>query len=741
MGAWSNPLRTAAAKATVAEDERRAAVGKGTNGSKKAHDSLSEMKGGGTTVSKKGAGEATIENVGVDSTSSTEKASAAASIIASTMATGTTATMSEAMSKKPLALEEHNHMRDTFLQLIQSLIGQNIEVTMNDGSILFGVFHTFSPWTASEVDQRYANRMVMKAVTVTRAGCENSDLAPGSTAVIPAAKIVHLRIAAVRVEQTRPLPGANAGELLTDADISKTSKQKSTADLVAAPDAWTTTPGAAVGGLEEGLAQSSIGAWDQFDANARRFNVRSTFDENLYTTRLDTSKLSAEQRADAERKERAILNEKVTNVHMMEERGLKVEGDYDEEDLYSGVLRTGDGDAQPYRPPHARSATEGPPTPVPTPTLAPKSPVASTSVPAVSLAPASPEKPAKSAPASVKVSTPAPVQDDALIDVSKIDLNVSEPAEKEKPAQDQEAVKPEETETPKLAAPLPPANETAPSAEPKKSAAKPKLNANAKSFTFNPTARTFTPGGAAPPAATQSPSPPAVSAQAVAVPAPQQVPMHPGMPPIMPVHMGQVQHMSPQPMPPVSGAVGDMGEFDYVYGGQEMQQGINVPYHTGHYQYSGPMIRPSMNMQPPMMQMVPMHYMYNGRPVSNMAGHPQNQGYFPNVNMQYQPFVGGGGGGGGMRPHMHDMDDDSNRSGRGGRQGGGRGRGGKSRKGNGRGGVGNGGRGGFGNPHGGGGYHHHEGGQRSGTQSDASVRSVGGGDKGEDAGPNTSNET
>jgi hypothetical protein len=86
----------------------------------------------------------------------------------------------------------------------------------------------------------------------------------------------------------------------------------------------------------------SIGQWDQFKANKELFNVDATFDENLYTTELDTSNMDAKKVAEAKRIAREIESTTTTNIHLAEERGFKVETDFDEEDLYSGVL-TKDG--------------------------------------------------------------------------------------------------------------------------------------------------------------------------------------------------------------------------------------------------------------------------------------------------------------------------------------------------------------------------------------------------------------
>jgi hypothetical protein len=86
----------------------------------------------------------------------------------------------------------------------------------------------------------------------------------------------------------------------------------------------------------------SIGQWDQFKANKELFNVDATYDENLYTTELDTSNMDAKKVAEAKRIAREIESTTTKNIHLAEERGFKVETDFDEEDLYSGVL-TKDG--------------------------------------------------------------------------------------------------------------------------------------------------------------------------------------------------------------------------------------------------------------------------------------------------------------------------------------------------------------------------------------------------------------
>ncbi|CAN0404704.1 unnamed protein product, partial [Hapterophycus canaliculatus] len=65
-----------------------------------------------------------------------------------------------------------------------------------------------------------------------------------------------------------------------------------------------------------------VGKWDQFAANEKLFNVKSTFDENLYTTPLDTGSLSREQMARAERMAAEIEGKTSSNIHMREERNM-----------------------------------------------------------------------------------------------------------------------------------------------------------------------------------------------------------------------------------------------------------------------------------------------------------------------------------------------------------------------------------------------------------------------------------
>lgn len=77
-------------------------------------------------------------------------------------------------------------------------------------------------------------------------------------------------------------------------------------------------------------------SWDQFTANEKLFGVKASFDEDVYTTKLDRSAPDFKER---ERRAQKLANEIVaaatSNPHVAEERGLAVDDSgVNEEDKY-----------------------------------------------------------------------------------------------------------------------------------------------------------------------------------------------------------------------------------------------------------------------------------------------------------------------------------------------------------------------------------------------------------------------
>ena len=76
------------------------------------------------------------------------------------------------------------------------------------------------------------------------------------------------------------------------------------------------------------------GTWDQFEANSQLFGLKSDYDENIYTTRIDRQNPQYQQRlAAAEKIAQEIDAGSATNAHVREERNLTVDDDgLDEEE-------------------------------------------------------------------------------------------------------------------------------------------------------------------------------------------------------------------------------------------------------------------------------------------------------------------------------------------------------------------------------------------------------------------------
>ncbi|KAK1092865.1 poly(A)-binding protein binding protein [Friedmanniomyces endolithicus] len=82
--------------------------------------------------------------------------------------------------------------------------------------------------------------------------------------------------------------------------------------------------------------------WDQFATNEKLYGVRTTYDENIYTTAIDRRDPRYKQReAEAARIAREIEGSSAANAHVAEERRRDAgkEDGRDEEEKYSGVRR------------------------------------------------------------------------------------------------------------------------------------------------------------------------------------------------------------------------------------------------------------------------------------------------------------------------------------------------------------------------------------------------------------------
>lgn len=442
-------------------------------------------------------------------------------------------------------------LRERFLHLTLSMVGQRVVLVQTDGTTFEGIFHTFTPFTSTDI------KYVLKA-------CSGEGVETGATVILDAANVAHVHVKSMRLDtkQQQQQTSNNNGDasFQTDVQISG-SKHDKNRDLVAAGTAWTTagTAWTTAGGGSSNLRAESladrkglkgnIGEWDQFKANEELFSVQATFDENLYTTELDHSQIDGRKRMEAARLAKEIEGTASSNIHIAEERGHKLEGDFDEEDRYSGVLKPSlqprNVDPKDTAKPAAAAAKPAVEAKdAATKEEEPAKPTAAGGPKKMNYAAAAAKADAKAAvpPGFVKATAVTPGEDGSPMkkDEKKEEENVvAEKTGEDRPvpvtptAEEGKAKKEEEKTDEKA---------DGAKAQDEKTEKKPatKLNANAKAFSFNPSAKSFTPtfGGAPPapvaaPLAETYPIDPNTGMPMVGPGAPQQMPAqympHPGM--------------------------------------------------------------------------------------------------------------------------------------------------------------------------------------------------------------------
>ncbi|KAL1964269.1 hypothetical protein VTN77DRAFT_7089 [Rasamsonia byssochlamydoides] len=277
--------------------------------------------------------------------------------------------LKSAASPKPMTPKESstpdNHAHDRLLFLLTSFIGLSAVITTKNGEKFNGIFSSssFEPH-----DSSITLKMVQRVSPQTEQTRPNglSDVAspylgsaPDHSMSFDIKEIADVAVANVSTaDMTAKEPNGASTGFRTDSDISgglairERNLQR-----------W--EPSATDPSLDVPLESTGTAGWDQFEANERLFGATTSYDENLYTTRIDRSDPSYKRKeAEAARIAREIENSETDNPHVKEERGLAVEGDgHDEEEKYSGVRRDDtsfpplqSGQPNKYTPPARRAA-------------------------------------------------------------------------------------------------------------------------------------------------------------------------------------------------------------------------------------------------------------------------------------------------------------------------------------------------------------------------------------------------
>ncbi|EFJ36790.1 hypothetical protein SELMODRAFT_437867 [Selaginella moellendorffii] len=377
------------------------------------------------------------------------------------------------------------------------LVGQFVEVQLKDGSVFSGIFHT------ANMDKDFGVVLKMARLTKEAGGKSGKGDAVKQAARKPPTKslIIYakdlVQIDAKDVSLTGEyLPNGrsreNKNELLTDSFISQNRRDTERELKPWKPDSEAPRNL----GLDTTFQNSWNRNWDQFETNKALFGVETTFDEELYTTKLEKGPQTREREREASRLAREIEGDSTRNNHLAEDRGVSdAELDtLDEESRFSSVLRShteGDGEDDHHKAANSwneetfGSVSGSTESNVSTPTAVERP-----------LQDSSQQVPATSSPRSSASASDAGLQ--ALNLNTSVSEEVLSPI---KPA----APKASESPSPEIEADRP-STPAAPASAANNSATgnkKSLLNPNAKEFKLNPNAKVFTPSF--PPARPASP--------------------------------------------------------------------------------------------------------------------------------------------------------------------------------------------------------------------------------------------
>ncbi|CAI9286272.1 unnamed protein product [Lactuca saligna] len=237
--------------------------------------------------------------------------------------------------------------RDRLVYITACLIGHQVEVQVIDGTVFSGIFH------ATNAEKDFG--IILKMARVTKAGSsrgqknisDSVQKPPSKTLIIPAKELV--QIVAKSVSVTRDgLMNEVQHEEMQDIMIDSSISQSRHVDLERELAPWVPDDdNPECPELDNTFDRHWNRGWDQFEANAALFGVKSTFNEELYTTKLDRGPQMRELEREALRIAREIEGEDTHDLHLAEERGIHFNDkfDLDEETKYSSVFRGGVDDS------------------------------------------------------------------------------------------------------------------------------------------------------------------------------------------------------------------------------------------------------------------------------------------------------------------------------------------------------------------------------------------------------------
>ncbi|KAI8373205.1 uncharacterized protein BYT42DRAFT_579577 [Radiomyces spectabilis] len=237
------------------------------------------------------------------------------------------------------------------LFLLSNLVGTVVQVTVKNGSKFEGVFHSASTQGELDICLKLARKIHdPQAPPLTKGTTNPNPIKP--SLIIFSKDLVEINAADTDL---------TAGDMVTEKDTFKTDTDISGRMEIRERELHKWNPegheAGAFDALEGDLESPSqgSGSWDQFAANEKLFGLKTDFDEEIYTTKLDRSAPDFKDREKKAMEKAAEIQKSsaaTTNVHLLEERGLLDDSNIDEEDRYGAVVR--DVNPNRYMPPALR---------------------------------------------------------------------------------------------------------------------------------------------------------------------------------------------------------------------------------------------------------------------------------------------------------------------------------------------------------------------------------------------------
>ncbi|GAA5954349.1 hypothetical protein JCM3765_004430 [Sporobolomyces pararoseus] len=279
---------------------------------------------------------------------------------------------SPGLSSNPSPSTQHAHDRLCLLLLV--LVGQTVVATLKGGVKVQGILSAAT--TDGEVSIALRQAIYLSP--------PSTDSTPKSSLIINAKDLLEVEASDVVLDPQTANNNSNSNSskdsFRTDTDISglpppSRPRERDLQAWSAGAEAWGAGSGGGArgGGIEDSISNgigglaldestngkrsTGGGAWDQFAANERMYGLKTDYNEEIYTTKLDrNTKDFKDREARAAQLEREILkgtSSLASNAHMAEERGEQVDDDnVNEEDRYGAVQRNPGA----YVPPGARKA-------------------------------------------------------------------------------------------------------------------------------------------------------------------------------------------------------------------------------------------------------------------------------------------------------------------------------------------------------------------------------------------------